>query len=181
MHKIAVALASLVGLAALVGLVGAGIAQSSASSAQYGGPDRLFGGGRLFFDFGSGPVVRDISVQAEGRNGTNGSGTRYYGRPDAPQPVPAVTVSCLNSEDGRAVIGTIDQFGTLGVQYFRDNGPPGPDPPDEITPVLLLTPEEVATFLPKHFPRVCPSATPPPEFGNVWTTLDSGDIAVVDG
>lgn len=67
------------------------------------------------------------------------------------------------------------------MQYFQDNGPPGPDPADRITPVFPFSPEDLEKFMSKRFPLVCPSATPPAEFGDVWATLDTGDIAVVDG
>jgi hypothetical protein len=43
-----------------------------------------------------------------------------------------------------------------------------------------MTPEEVAQFMPRGFPRVCPSTTPPAEWGSVWATLESGDIAVTE-
>jgi hypothetical protein len=174
-----------VAFAALAALAVAGIAQSSVSSAQDGGPDRLFGGGRFVFDFDLGPgeliLPRDIGVEAIGFDGHRSTGTRYYGNPDRQDPAPAVSISCLGVEGSSAVIGAIDAQGNKTVQYFRDNGPPGPAPADRITPVLLpSTPEDFA-LMPKRFPLVCPSATPPAEWGDPWVDLDSGDIAVVDG
>jgi hypothetical protein len=87
----------------------------------------------------------------------------------------------VNVVGNAAVIGVIDDQGNPTVQYFQDNGPPGPDPPDGITPVFLLSSADVEQLMPKQFPRVCPSPTPPAEWGASWATLDAGDIAVVDG
>ena len=173
----------IVAFAALAVLAVAGIAQSSVSSAQYGGPDRLFGGGRFQFDFGPnfGVQPRDISVDATGLDGKRTSGTRYYGHPDRVTPAPALSVSCLGVEGNAAVIGVIDPQGNPTVQYFRDNGPPGPDPADRITPVFIITAPEDVALMPKRFPLVCPSATPPAQWGELFVNLDSGDIAVVDG
>lgn len=169
--------------AALAALAVAGIAQSSVSDDDQR-KDRLFGGGRFVVDFDPSPgelfLPRELSVYATGLNGRRGSGTRWYGHPGAAQPVVSASVSCLGVEGNLAVIGAIDQFGNPTVQYFRDNGPPGPDPADGITPVLIMNAADVAQFMPKHFPRMCPAATPPAEWGDPWTTLESGDIAVVD-
>ena len=179
MYKILAALATVA-----AALVVAGFAQSSVSGSQYGGPDRLFGGGRFVFDFDSGPgeliLPRDISVEASALGEGRSTGTRYYGNPDRAEPAPPLSISCLAVDGRAAVIGVTDQQGIPTVQYFEDNGPPGPDPPDRITPVLpVSTPEDLA-LMPKRFPQVCPSVTPPTAWGSVWTTLDSGDVAVVD-
>lgn len=160
-------------------------ATSLASGASEGnGADRLFGGGRFQVDFDLGPgelaLPRDISVQATGFNARGGSGTRHYGDPNRAEPAPAVGVSCLNVEGNRAVIGAL-AAGTLGVQYFEDNGSPGPDIADRISPVLILTTAENLALMPQNFPQTCPSATPPAEFGEPRVNLESGDIAVVDG
>jgi hypothetical protein len=173
----------IVAFAALAALAIAGIAQSSVSSAQYGGEDRLFGGGRFEFDFGPGFGIqpRDISVFATGRAGRSGPGTRYYGHPDRPTPAPGLSISCLAVEGNRAVIGVTDPQGNKTVQYFQDNGPPGPDPPDRITPVISPDAADLERFMPKRFPNVCPSTTPPTEWGDVLVSLDTGDVAVVDG
>jgi hypothetical protein len=176
--------AILVGLVVLVALAVAGIAQPSGGSAQYGGPDRLFGGGRFVFDFDSGPgeliLARDIGVEASALGGGRSTGTRYYGNPDRTEPAPALSISCLTVDEGSAVIGVTDQQGNRTVQYFEDNGPPGPDPADRITPVFIVSSPEDLALMPKRFPEVCPSVVPPSEWGSIWATLDSGDIAVVD-
>jgi hypothetical protein len=181
----------IVGLAALAALAVAGIAQSSASVHQSVGPDRLFGGGRFVYDFDPGPteltLPRDISTEASSRNGRNSVGTRFYGRPERPTAAPRLSISCLGVEEHRAVIGVIDQNGNVTVQYFEDNGPPGPDLADRITPAFQPNPADAADveqfmqLMGPRFPRVCPSTTPPVAWGEVWSTLDSGDIAVVDG
>ncbi len=171
-------------VAALAALLVAGLAQSSAGSSQYGEPDRVFGGGRFVFDFDQGPseliLPRDISIEASRLGEARSTGTRYYGNPNRSDPAPGLEVSCLEVEGGSAVVGVTDQLGNPTVQYFDDNGPPGPDPTDRITPVFILTPDDLA-LMPKHFPLVCPSVTPPAAWGDVWASLDSGDIAVVDG
>ena len=181
MYKIVAALVALVALAALA--VG-GIAQSSVGGAQYSEPDRLFGGGRFEFDFDLGPneliLPREFGLQAESRNGRNGFGTRIYGNPDQPQPAIPNVISCLNVEGSHAVIGGLDPAGTPQVQYFDDRSTAGKAPADGITPVLGMSPEEVERLMPKQFPEVCPSTIPPAEWDNFWTTLESGDIAVVD-
>lgn len=173
----------IVAFAALAALAIAGIAQSSVSSAQYGGDDHLFGGGRFEFDFGPGFGIqpRDISVSATAPGGQRGSGARYYGHPDRPTPAPAISISCLSVEGDRAVIGVTDPQGNKTVQYFQDNGPPGPDPPDRITPVFLPDAADLERFMPKRFPNDCPATTPPAEWGDIFVNLDTGDIAVVDG
>jgi hypothetical protein len=172
----------------VLALVGAVVlaATSLASAAEEGSAaDRLFGGGRFHFDFDPGPgelvLPRDIGVYATGFDGSNGSGTRYYGHPNRAQPAPAHVLSCLAVEGDRAVIGAITPDGAIGVQYFDDNGPPGPDDADGITPIFGMTEAEVEQYMPRGFPRVCPSVTPPADWGAVWSTLDSGDIAVVEG
>ena len=170
---------------ALAALAIAGIAQSSASSDQYGGEDRLFGGGRFVYDFDPGPgeliVPRDFSIYTTGLDGRRSSGAMYYGHPERPTPSPANPISCLGVEGSRAVVGGIFADGSHWVRYFDDQGPVGPAPPDQVSPVLGMTADEEQQFMPKRFPLVCPSATPPAEWGNVWATLDTGDIAVVDG
>lgn len=174
---------------ALVALViaGTGIAQSavsseqSASDAQYiGGEDRLFGGGRFVFDFGPGFGIqpRDFGISATA-NGLRGFGTMYYGHPDRPTPSPGNPISCLEVEGGRAVVGGAFADGTLWVRYFNDQGPAGPAPPDQVSPVLQVAPGD--PNFPKHYPSVCPAVTPPADWGTVFATLDTGDIAVVDG
>ena len=177
--------AAFVAFAALAALAVAGIAQSSISAQSAGGEDRLFGGGRFVYDFDPGPgeliLPRDISISATGLDGRKGSGTRWYANPDRPTPALPTSISCLGVERSTAVVGGFDQVGNPIVQYFRDNGPPGPDPPDGITPVWVMGPEDVVQFMPKRFPLVCPSTTPPAEWDAVWSALDSGDIAVVDG
>jgi hypothetical protein len=178
MTKIIAALAALAAT-----LAAAGVAQSSVTSAQYGA-DGLFGGGRFVFDFDAGPgellLPRDISVEAVAVGGGRSDGTRYYGNPNRADPAPALTISCLEVDGSSAVIGVTDQLGNPTVQYFEDNGPPGPDPDDRITPVLVLTPSDLE-LMPRHFPAVCPSTTPPSAWGTVWSALEAGDIAVVDG
>lgn len=181
MYKIVMACAALAALAIV------GIAQSSISAQQSGGKDQLFGGGRFVFDFDPGPnefvLPREFSVQAEGRNGRNGSGTRFYGNPDLPAPAVPISISCLDVDGTNAVIAGNDQFGNPTLQYFDDRSTAGKAPSDRITPVLFPTAEDVAQLMPKHFPRVCPSTTVPEEWNPAyfWTTLESGDIAVVDG
>lgn len=181
MYKIVAAFVASVALAALVV---AGVAQSSPSDAQYSEPDRLFGGGRFEFDFDLGPneliLPREFSLQAESRNGRNGFGTRIYGNPDQPAPAIPNVISCLNVEGAHAVIGGLDPAGTPYVQYFDDRSTAGKAPSDRITPVLGVSAEEVATLMPKQFPDVCPSTVPPAGWGDVWATMESGDIAVVD-
>jgi len=176
--------AIVVGVVVLVALAVAGIAQPSVSSAQYGGPDQLFGGGRFTFDFDPGPgeliLPRDLGLEASAIGGRS-TGTRYYGNPDRAEPATALSISCLNVVGNAAVIGVIDDQGNPTVQYFQDNGPPGPDPPDGITPVFVMSSADVEQLMPKQFPRVCPSPTPPAAWGAIWTTLDTGDVAVVDG
>ena len=66
------------------------------------------------------------------------------------------------------------------MQYFEDNGPPGPDPADRVTPGFPLSPSDLE-LMPRQFPAVCPSTTPPSAWGIVWAALEAGDIAVVDG
>jgi hypothetical protein len=162
----------------------AGVAQSSIGGAQYGEPDLLFGGGRFQFDFDPGPgeviLPREFSVQAESRNGRSGLGTRIYGNPDLPAPATPNTISCLGIDGGHAVIGGLDPAGTPYVQYFDDRSTAGKAPSDGITPVLNMSPEDVAKFMPKQFPDVCPSTVPPAEWDHFWTTLESGDVAVAD-
>ena len=181
MSKIAAAVIVLVALAALA--VG-GVAQSSASSDQYSEPDRLFGGGRFEFDFDLGPneliLPREFSLQAESRNGRSGLGTRIYGNPDQQEQATPNVISCLNAESGRAVIGGLDPVGTPYVQYFDDRSTAGKAPSDGITPVLNMSRAEVESLMRKQFPDVCPSTSPPAEWGHFWTTLESGDVAVVD-
>jgi len=181
MPKIIAAVAASVVLAALA--IG-GVAESSVGSAQYGGPDRLFGGGRFEFDFDLGPneliLPREFSLQAESRDGRTGFGTRIYGNPDLPEPATPNVISCLNADGGHAVIGGFDPVGTAYVQYFDDRSTAGKAPSDGITPVLNMSAEDVARLMPKQFPDICPAPTPPVEWGNFWTTLESGDIAVVD-
>ncbi len=181
MSKIVAALIALIALAAVA--LG-GVAQSSASTAQYSEPDRLFGGGRFEFDFDLGPneliLPREFSLQAEGRNGRSGLGTRIYGNPDQPQPAVPNVISCLNVEGSHAVIGGLDPAGTPYVQFFDDRSTAGKEPSDRITPVLGMSPEDAARLMPKQFPDVCPSAVPSPEFGDPWATLEAGDIAVFD-
>ncbi|HEX4745416.1 MAG TPA: hypothetical protein VFU99_00925 [Gaiellaceae bacterium] len=176
-------LKSISALAVATTLLAAGIAQSSVSSSQYGA-DHLFGGGRFVFDFDPGPgeliLPRDVSVEATALGGARGTGTRYYGNPSRADPAPSQSISCLEIDGNSAVIGVTDQQGNPTVQYFEDNGPPGPDPADRITPVFPVTASDAA-LMPKHFPAVCPPVTPPVEWGSVWSPLDSGDIAVVDG
>jgi len=181
MSKIAAAVIVLVALAALA--VG-GVAQSSASSVQYSEPDRLFGGGRFEFDFDLGPneliLPREFSLEAESRNGRNGFGTRIYGNPDQPEPATPNVIACLNVEGNHAVIGGLDPAGTPYVQYFDDRSTAGKAPSDRITPVLGMSAEDAARLMPKQFPDLCPSAVPSSEFGDVWATLEAGDVAVVD-
>jgi len=43
-----------------------------------------------------------------------------------------------------------------------------------------MSPEDAARLMPKQFPDLCPSAVPSAEFGDVWATLEAGDIAIVD-
>jgi hypothetical protein len=171
-------------LVAVVPLAVAGIAQPSVSASQYGGADELFGGGRFAFDFDPGPgeliLPRDLSVEASVIGGRS-TGTRYYGNPDRAEPAAALSIACLKVVGSAAVIGVIDNEGNPTVQYFQDNGPPGPDPPDGITPVFVMSSADVEQLMPKQFPRVCPSPTPPAAWGAIWTTLDAGDVAVVDG
>jgi hypothetical protein len=184
MKLIAAVLGSLV---AAVTLAATSFASGADDGGSGNGSDQLFGGGRFHFDFDSGPgelvLPRDIGVYASGRNAQNGSGTRWYGNPNAAAPVRSADVTCVNVEGALAVVGgatTPGQYeGMPYVQYFEDGGPPGPGK-DRITPVFILTPEDLAT-MPEGFPRVCPSPTPPAEFGEVWANLESGDIAVVDG
>ena len=68
-----------------------------------------------------------------------------------------------------------------GFDTSTTRDPIGPAPPDQVTPVLTMSAEEVAQLMPRNFPRTCPSTIPPAAWPNYWTTLDSGDIAVVDG
>lgn len=170
--------------AVLAALAIAGVAQPSPSSAQYGAEEQLFGGGRFVFDFDSGPaeliLPRDFSISAAGM-GARSEGTMYYGHPDRPTPSPANPISCLEVEGNRAVVGGVFADGTRWVRYFDDEGPVGPAPADQVTPVFNMTDAEVARFMPKRFPDDCPSVTPPTEWGTVWAPLDTGDIAVVDG
>lgn len=175
-------------IAMLAGVLAAAVVSTSSPTPgtdEGRSADRLFGGGRFHFDFDPGPgeliLPRDIGVYATGPTETSGTGTRYYGHPNRPEPAPAQVLSCLNVDGDLAVIGAIAPDGLPGVQYFDDNGPPGPDPADGITPIFNMTAEEVAQYMPRGFPRVCPSATPPADWGSVWTTLESGDIAVVEG
>jgi hypothetical protein len=146
--------------------------------------DQLFGGGRFVFDFARPNefVLPEFSVQAEGRNGRNSSGTRFYGTPTCRRRQCDLD-PCLEVDGPNAVIAGNDQFGNPTLQYFDDRSTAGKAPSDRITPVLFPTPEDVAQFMPKHFPRVCPSTTVPEEWNPAyfWTTLESGDIAVVDG
>jgi hypothetical protein len=178
-------------VASIVGALVAAVALAATSLASEGDggnrADRLFGGGRFHFDFDPGPgefvLPRDISVYATG-HGKSGVGTRNYGNPNGPQPVVSGVLSCVRVEGNRAVVGTGSTPGGVlaSVQYFEDNGPPGPDPADRITPVFGLSPESVEQFLPRRFPHACPSATPLAELGDaVWVPLDFGDIAVVEG
>jgi hypothetical protein len=129
---------------AVAALVIAGIAQSSVSSAQYGGEDRLFGGGGFEFDFGPnfGIQHRDFSITATGLDGRRSSGVMYYGHPNRPAPSPANPISCLEVEGSRAVVGGILPDGTPWVRYFDDQGPIGPAPPDQVSPVLVMTADE---------------------------------------
>lgn len=180
--------AALVSLVAAVALTATSIASGAGDGRNGNGADQVFGGGRFHFDFDPGPgelvLPRDISVHATGRNATNGSGTRWYGNPNAATAVRSAEITCVNVEGALSVIGgstTPGEFeGMPYVQYFEDGGPPGPGQ-DRITPVFILTPEDLAATMPEGFPRVCPSPTPPAEFGEVWANLESGDIAVVDG
>jgi hypothetical protein len=181
MYKIVAAVAASAVLAALA--IG-GVAQSSVAGAQYSEPDRLFGGGRFEFDFDLGPneliLPREFSLQAESRNGRSGLGTRIYGNPDQQEQATPNVISCLNAESGRAVIGGLDPVGTPYVQYFDDRSTAGKAPSDGITPVLNMSRAEVESLMRKQFPDVCPSTSPPAEWGHFWTTLESGDVAVVD-
>lgn len=177
-------------IAAVLGALVAAVALTATSLASEGddgrSADRLFGGGRFQFDFDQGPgelvLPRDISIEATG-DGRSGSGTRYYGNPSRATRAPAHDLDCLRVEGNRAVVGHV-QVGTVPpdtVQFFEDNGPIGPDPADRISPIFLMTAEEVTQYMPRGFPRVCPSTTPPADWGNVWVDLDYGDIAVVEG
>ena len=175
-------------IAAVLGALVAAVALTATSFASEGEDaraDRLFGGGRFHFDFDPGPgqlvLPRDISIDAQG-HGASGSGTRFYGNPNRPTPAPAHDLDCLKVEGNRAVVGhrIEGQVPPDTVQFFEDNGPIGPDPADRISPIFLMTAEEVAQYMPRGFPRVCPSATPPADWGTVWTELEAGDISITE-
>ena len=177
-------------IAACIGALLAAVALTATSFASEGNDglnaDHIFGGGQFRFDFDLGPgelvLPRDISIDATGHGGS-GSGTRYYGLPTRATPAPAHDLDCLRVEGNRAVVGQV-QEGVVPpntVQFFEDNGPIGPDPADRISPIFAMNAEEVARYMPRDYPRVCPSTTPPADWGNVWADLEYGDISITEG
>jgi hypothetical protein len=175
-------------LVAAVALTATSLAASADDDGNANRADQLFGGGRFQFDFdqSEGGVLilpRELSIYATGRNGKNGTGTRWYGNPNAASPVGSAEITCVNVEGTLGVVAGATTPGQLQgmpyVQYFDDDGPPGPGQ-DMITPVFILAATDLAN-MPRGFPRVCPSATPPAAWGAVWAPLESGDIALVDG
>ncbi len=153
---------------ALFALAVAGIAQSSVGD-DWGGGDRLYGGGQILFLDGS--TTRDFSVDAHAGDSTR-VGTLNYGT--APR-----KVTCLRVRGSTGVIGGFFE-GSPFVQYFEDNGPAYPAGLDRATPVVVIGTSEEAALMPARFPRVCPAPTPPDPLASTLASLDAGDVAVVD-
>ena len=92
------------------------------------------------------------------------------------------TVTCLRVEGRRAAIGGVIEAGPnvgwLFVQYVIDQGGPGLDEPDLVSPSYT----DVSTSLwPDGFPFVCPSPTSGFPGGALdFLPLDGGDIVVQD-
>jgi hypothetical protein len=170
-------------IAPIVGAITAAVVIAATSLAAGDGPseaalDRLFGGGRFTFPtVGGGQAVREFSVDAQGPGNGTGSGTHIYGSPDSQTSAPVDSVTCVRVDGNRAVIAEHREGSSPFVRYFIDHGTPGPGA-DEVTARLIIFDPEALGF-PARFPDVCPAATPPESFGDVFQTL-TGDISVVD-
>lgn len=152
------------------------VATSFGASGNAGPRDALWGGGHFRWYFGELAQERDFSINAElGRFG-DADGTFVYGNNGSNGNVNSV--SCLAVSGNHAVIGGVFQLGGKYVLYAVDNGTPASAVRDQVTPVLLLEPAELAQ-MPEGFPNVCPS--PDTVIGGTpYSDVTGGDIVVRD-
>lgn len=172
-------------LVTLAVLVGAGVAYSAASpSAKLEKQDRLWGGGQ----FGPGcfsesvcfELARNIAVDvhAEG-DGSRAAGNTTYGAPGGAGGGIDRTVTCLNVEGNKAVMGGTTANGSQWwVQYFVDRGGPAQGDRDLVSP--SWTDFAPASSFPAGFPAVCPPASGTPDLPAIYLELDEGDLVVQD-
>jgi hypothetical protein len=144
----------------------------------------LWGGGHFEGTSDGFTLVHDFSVNVEqGRFGQVG-GSFIYGHNGVGTLIDAEP-SCIAAAGNRAVIGGTDRTSGLPfIVYFVDNGTPVSAVRDQMTPVALLSPEEVAQLppgsLPTNFPAACPSASVPIE-SLPYFDVSTGDVVVRGG
>lgn len=163
---------ALISTGAIAMAVVAVAASFGASSSNAGPRDALWGGGHFQFAIGQLTLDRDFSVKAElGRFGQADGTFVYQARVDP--------VSCLSVSGNRAVIGGFDpNFGGEYLWYAVDNGTPAGATRDQVTPLLLLEPADLAQ-MPEGFPNVCPDPRTVVG-GTPYSDLTAGDIVVFD-
>jgi hypothetical protein len=170
MRKLALILVGACAMAAVL------VAVSSGASSNAGPRDAVWGGGHLQFGFGGLTFDRDFSVNIElGRFG-NAEGSFIYGNngtSGGPRPI-----SCLAVSGDHAVIGGADPSGNSYLWYAVDNGTPVSAVRDQVTPLLLLEPADLAQ-MPPGFPNVCPSPDAVIN-GSPYSELTGGDIVIRD-
>ena len=180
--------------AALVVLVGAGVAYSAASpGAKLQKQDRVYGGGQLAagcFALEDGTpslpcfeAARNLSVDAHAEgNGAEAVGDSNYAAPPSGD-VGKRTVTCLSVEGTHAVIGGVITSGADAgygyVQFFVDRGTVGTGQRDLVSP-SYTDPVAVLTELFPGFPTTCPPPRGTSDVRPAYRTLDWGDLVVQD-
>lgn len=200
MKRAFVAALTAVGLVAVLGLVGSGIAGSSISSAQsqYGSPghaggpaqDLLYGGGQYGGTTTDGPTpffvsLREFSIDAHANPVGGGAyGTVAIGNPSNGNLTLGGEVTCLEVDGNSAVAGgyvresaTPTTIGLAFFVYFKDFGRAGSGTLDRGTATFLDLPDSPG--LPKGFPNECVPVDNN-AFGFGYVPFTAGDVVVHD-
>jgi len=200
MKRAMAAVLTVVGLSAVLALVGAGLAGPSASSAQYqyggaghaGGPaqDNVYGGGRYgaATTNGSRPFfvsLREFSIDAHANPVGGGAyGTVAIGNPNNGNLTLEGEITCLEVEGNAAVAGGYvrenvnpDFIGFAFFVYFQDFGRAGSGTLDRGTATFLDRLD--SPDLPKGFPKKC-APVDNDAFGLGFVPFVAGDVVVHD-